>query len=72
MARRRSAERLGASAAHARTLEDTAMSEKKSKKKLNTRWRRGSARYDSKQQAEIDKKYHEPFGWKNGAKVSRR
>jgi hypothetical protein len=48
------------------------MSEKKSKKKLNTRWRQGSARYDSKQQAEIDKKYHEPSGWKNGAKVRRR
>jgi len=44
----------------------------KGKKKLNTRWRNGAARYDAKQQAEIDKKYHEPFGWRNGAKVSRR
>jgi|HubBroStandDraft_1064217.scaffolds.fasta_scaffold283585_3 hypothetical protein len=41
-------------------------------KKINSRWRRGAARYDSKQQAEIDKKYHEAFGWRNGAKVRRR
>jgi hypothetical protein len=40
-------------------------------KKLNTRWK-GGGRYDAKQQAEIDKKYHEPFGWHNGAKVRRK
>jgi hypothetical protein len=44
----------------------------KSAKKLNTRWRAGAARYDAKQQAEIDKKYHESSGWRNGAKVSRK
>jgi hypothetical protein len=53
-------------------MEDSAMSDKKSKKKMNTRWRAGAARYDSKQQAEIDKKYHESSGWRNGAKVSRK
>ena len=41
-------------------------------KKVNGRWTKGAQRYDSKQQAEIDKKYHEAFGWRNGAKVSRR
>jgi hypothetical protein len=44
----------------------------KSKKKLNTRWRIGATRYDARQQAEIDKKYHEAFGWHNGAKVRRK
>lgn len=48
------------------------MSDKKSKKKLNTRWRKGAARYDAKQQAEIDKKYHEPHGWRQGARLRRR
>jgi hypothetical protein len=38
-------------------------------KKVNTRWRTGAARYDAKQQAEIDKKYREPSGWRNGAKL---
>ena len=42
---------------------------KKPAKKLNTRWRRGAARYDKKQQDEIDKKYHEAHGWRNGARV---
>jgi hypothetical protein len=41
-------------------------------KKLNTRWRASGARYDAKQQAEIDKKYHEPHGWHHGAKVRRK
>jgi hypothetical protein len=45
---------------------------KDAKKKVNTRWRRGATRYDAKQQTEIDKKYHESFGWRNGAKVRRR
>jgi hypothetical protein len=44
----------------------------KAKKKLSTRWRAGAARYDSKQQAEIDKRYHEAYGWHNGAKVRRK
>lgn len=41
-------------------------------KKLNSRWRKGGTRYDTKAQAEIDKKFHEPFGWHRGAKVRRR
>ncbi len=53
---------------------------KTAKKKILSRWglargtglTRGTARYDAKQQAEIDKKYHEPFGWHNGAKVRRK
>ena len=45
---------------------------KTSTKKINTRWRKGAMRYDSKTQQVIDKKYHEAFGWRNGAKVSRR
>lgn len=52
------------------------MSDKKPKRKVNTRWRVGAARYDAKQQAEqqaeIDKKYHEAYGWNHGAKVRRR
>jgi hypothetical protein len=44
----------------------------KAKKKLSTRWRAGGARYDSKQQTEIYKKYHEAYGWHNGAKVRRK
>jgi hypothetical protein len=42
---------------------------KTSTKKLNTRWRKGGTRYDSKQQAEIDKRYHEASGWRNGARL---
>lgn len=42
------------------------------KKKVNTRWRVGAARYDARQQAEIDKKYREAYGWRHGAKVRRR
>jgi hypothetical protein len=45
---------------------------KTAKRKVNGRWTKGAARYDAKQQAEIDKRYHEPFGWHNGAKVRRR
>jgi hypothetical protein len=45
---------------------------KAAKKKLNTRWRTGATRYDTKQQAEIDKKYREPFGWYHGAKLRQR
>lgn len=46
-------------------------------KKVNSRWGRNSlgspnVRYDAKAQAEIDKNYHEPYGWRNGAKVRRR
>lgn len=41
-------------------------------KKINSRWRRGAARYDAKTQERIDKNYHEAFGWRNGAKVRRR
>jgi hypothetical protein len=41
-------------------------------KKVNTRWVVGAPRYDAKQQAEIDKKYHEPYGWHNGARVRRK
>jgi hypothetical protein len=41
-------------------------------KKVNGRWTKGAQRYDAKQQAEIDKRYHEQFGWRNGAKVRRR
>ena len=44
----------------------------KNKKKVNTRWRAGAARYDAKTQASIDKNYHEPFGWYHGARVRRR
>jgi hypothetical protein len=42
------------------------------KRKMNSRWRLGAARYDAKTQERIDKNYHEPFGWRNGAKVHRR
>jgi hypothetical protein len=45
---------------------------KTSGKKVNSRWRRGAKRYDEKQQAQIDKQYHEPFGWYHGALVRRR
>lgn len=46
------------------------------KKKTKSRWGRNSlgaqnVRYDAKQQAEIDKKYHERGGWHNGARVQR-
>ena len=41
-------------------------------KKVNSRWVRGAMRYDKKTQDAIDKKYHEDYGWRNGAKVSRR
>jgi hypothetical protein len=40
-------------------------------KKLNTRWSKTGQRYDSKTQDVIDKKYHEAFGWRHGAKVRR-
>jgi hypothetical protein len=45
---------------------------KMTSKKVNSRWIFGAARYDAKQQAEIDKKYHEPYGWRNGARVRRK
>jgi hypothetical protein len=50
---------------------------KEPKKKVASRWGRNSlgnpnTRYDGKVQTEIDKKYHESFGWKNGAKVRRK
>ena len=45
---------------------------KTSKRKVNGRWTKGAARYDARQQAEIDKKYHEHHGWRNGAKVLRK
>jgi hypothetical protein len=50
---------------------------KVAKKKTKSRWGRNSlgsnnTRYDAKQQSEIDKKYHEPFSWRNGAKVLRK
>ena len=45
---------------------------KTAKKKVNTRWRADAARYDAKQQAEIDKKYHEAYGWHNVARVRRK
>jgi hypothetical protein len=43
-------------------------------KKINTRWRaRGPLlRYDKRTQDEIDRKYHEPYGWRHGARVRRR
>ena len=45
---------------------------KTAKRKVNGRWTKGAARYDARAQADIDKKYHEPRGWRNGAKVLRR
>jgi hypothetical protein len=44
----------------------------KSSKKVNGRWTKGGTRYDKKSQDEIDKRYHEKSGWRNGAKVTRR
>jgi hypothetical protein len=41
-------------------------------KKVNSRWTKTGQRYDAKAQAEIEKKFREPHGWRNGAKVSRR
>lgn len=50
---------------------------KTAKRKTKSRWGRNSlgspnTRYDAKQESEIDKKYHEAYGWRNGAKVRRR
>ena len=50
---------------------------KTAKKKTESRWGKNAAggrnvRYEKKQQDEIDKKYHEERGWRNGARVTRK
>ena len=41
-------------------------------KKVNSRWVKGGQRYDKATQDKIDRVYHEQFGWRNGAKITRR